>query len=208
MYNFQRLLFKVLVLSLATVLVACSSFYGLKKLREYSPETIRETAERYHIPPERSYVLDTAYFTFIRKLYGNDTLQVKNHLQPLQVLYFDKSERLISHHLNCYARGFPNLKWNRDGLFDSFPAVTQIPADSMLTFGNLLRFIRPAGDWTVKPTVSDKEYYVVVFWDIFMGRQSKRLIERVNENLLLSDGQQVEVLFVNNDGLFVHLLSD
>jgi hypothetical protein len=43
---------------------------------------------------------------------------------------------------------------------------------------------------------------VVVFWTRFMGRQTKRFVETVQQNVNLSKGKAVNVIYINNDNFF------
>ena len=108
---------------------------------------------------------------------------MNNHVQPLQALYFDRSGRLVSYHVNCYAGGFPNLKWNHDDAFSSFPPASVSPLDTLVSLQDLLPHVKtPAGE-TPTCQSSPVDYTVVVMWPVFMGRQSKRLIKTVKKNL-------------------------
>ena len=125
---------------------------------------------------------------------------VNNHVQPLQALYFDRSGRLVSYHVNCYAGGFPNLKWNHDDAFSSFPPASVSPLDTLVSLQDLLPHVKtPAGE-TPTCQSSPVDYTVVVMWPVFMGRQSKRLIKTVKKNLETApDMLRAELLLVNND---------
>jgi hypothetical protein len=46
---------------------------------------------------------------------------------------------------------------------------------------------------------------VVVFWTRFMGRQTKRFVETVQQNVNLSKGKPVNVIYINNDNFFSEL---
>jgi hypothetical protein len=158
---------------------------------------------KYRIPHGQIFVLDTAYKTFIRKISGQNKTLAKNHLQPLQLLYFNKSGELISYFINCNAGGFPNLKWNRNGMLDSFPPASQTTPDALFSFHDLLKFIKtPDGKKPNPKEFSHATYKTVVFWSVFMGRQSKRLIHQAEENYKLTNDKSAKLIFVNTDDLF------
>jgi hypothetical protein len=77
---------------------------GAKKF--LTPEQLRQARKEFGLPAERTFRLDTSY---LRYLFLLDTVryadQIKNHYQPIQACYYDKSGNLISFHINCYAGG-------------------------------------------------------------------------------------------------------
>lgn len=160
-----------------------------------------ESARQFSIPDSDLFLLDTGYNHFLK---GQDTSfrsQIQNHYQPLQALYFNREGKLVSFQVNCYAGGFPNLNWKRNGIFEAFPPLTQAPIDGLLPLPTLLRLIRPLpGSQAIDPAQTD--YLVFVFWNRFMGRQTRRLLETVRENSRLANGQKVRLVYLNNDNLF------
>jgi hypothetical protein len=207
---------KIVFFSLfAMLLSSCSpimsSLYGLKKEKMRTTKDIERYAKKNDIPQADLFVLSKDYSRFLDSLdkvaiqkgnlpvYPNcfSSLEVKNHYQPLQVSYYNNSGELESFHLNCYAGGFPNLKWD---FFDKFVPETQAPIDSLLSINNYMRFItRINGD---KVNVETHDYYVFVHWSIFMGRQSKRFIRKVQDNIKLSKNLKVKVFYINVDNAF------
>ena len=125
---------------------------------------------------------------------------ISKYQQPLQAMYFDEEGKLVSFHNNCYAGGFPVLKWNKDGQFDKFIPVTTIPiTDTALNLELLLLYIGPSD----KPVSLEKtKWTVVVFWCDFMLKQSKELIKTAKINLLLDNSHSTRILFVNTDNCF------
>jgi hypothetical protein len=182
----------------------------MKATKEYSPSEIQKIAGRYNIEPSGLFILQNsynAYFDSIGVLYGYnpnscDTSQLlKHHYQPLQVLFFDRSGKVVAFHNNCYCGGFPNLRWNRNGTFDSIPARAVIPPDTLLKFSTLKGFLISADvnntDINIK---EDVDYQIAVFWTTFMGRQSKRLIRIIQDKY--SDKTNVDILYIDADCIF------
>ncbi len=202
----QNFFLVVLTFAFALGLTSCTriigGIYGFKKLKPLEEETIAKYSRKYHIPLADSYQLDTSYMSylqsFIDKKYED---QQSNHYQPLQALYYDASGQLQSFHVNCYTGGFPNLKWNRNEMFSTFPPQQQAPLDSLLPLDMQLRFIRPMASTKVFST-ADYEAFVVVYWNRFIGRQSKRLIRLVQHNSQLETEQKIKIIYVNNDNFF------
>ena len=195
-----------LILILVIGLTSCSSvipgLYGIKNPKELDDQTIIRHSEKYHIPLSDNYKLDTAYLTFLSSLDSiNFKEQIKNHYQPLQVLYYNKTGQLKSFQINCYAGGFPNLDWNRDSLFTTFPPREQAPIDSIISIDLQLKYIHPLSQ-TIDFSNENYEYIVIVYWNRLMGRQSKRLIHFVQENSKLAKDYKVKIIYVNTDNIF------
>ena len=182
-----------------------NGLYGMKKLRTVDNETIIEYSKKYNIPQAENYVLKETYVKFLESF---DTTkykeQIKNHYQPLQALYYDKNGRLKSFQINCYAGGFPNLDWNRDKIMTTFPPKQQAPIDTILPLDTLLNYMKPLFK-TDKIKERNNDFTVIVFWSIFMGRQSKRLIHIVQENARLNKDRKIKMIFVNTDNFFASL---
>ncbi len=196
----------IFILILALGLTSCSAIikglYGIKNPKELNDQTIIRYSEKYNIPLTDNYKLDTAYLTFLSSLESkNSKEQIKNHYQPLQVLYYGKTGQLESFQINCYAGGFPNLKWNRDGIMAIFPPRKQAPIDSIIPLDLQLKFIHPLAQ-TKNISIERYDYIVIVYWNRFMGRQSKRLIHYVRENSKLAKDRKVKIIYVNTDNIF------
>ena len=132
----------------------------------------------------------------------------KNHVQPLQALYFDSKGQLVRFYVNCYAGGFPQLHWNRNGAFENFLPKNQAPVDSLLSLRELAGFIKPISGNSELLLEKYFDHYVIVFWDKCMKRHSKRLIKTIRNNLKLAKDQKTLVLYVNYDNVAVLLYKD
>lgn len=201
------LVFTCLLTSCNAVL---TKMYGLRTRNEaVSDETRAGYAREFGVPPDAWYELDGSLADYLMSTYvaGKDSVEqskyagaINNHLQPLQAMYFDCAGQLVSYHVNCYAGGFPNLKWNHDDAFSSFPPASVSPLDTLVSLQDLLPHVKtPAGETPICQS-SPADYTVVVMWPVFMGRQSKRLIKMVKKNLKTApDTLRAELLLVNND---------
>lgn len=178
------------------------SVYGAKQPKGINNTTIAKYSYKYDIPLADSYVLDSNYLDF---LFSHDTsvykAQIKNHYQPLQALYYNKNKQLESFHINCYTGGFPNFDWNRDSTLNVFPPKQQAPLDSLVSFNNQLKYLTKLPD-SKKITNEEFDYYVIVYWNRFMGRQSKRLIHFIQENCKLANDKKVKIIYANTDNLY------
>jgi hypothetical protein len=86
-------------------------------------------AEAYGIPPgSQNAMLDTSFRLVLRRMHQQDSSVAKNHWQFLQAVYYDAAGRQQSFHINCYAGGFPNLHWERNGIMAQFPPSQQARA--------------------------------------------------------------------------------
>lgn len=199
---------RAIIIFCVIVFSSCSpvllKIYGLKNLKHLDNLEIEKTARNYHIPNKDLFILDSSYFTFLHSFdSAKYKQQIKNHSQPLQLLYFDKEGKLISFHINCYAGGFPNLKWNRNEILDSFIPKSQTPLDSMITFNQYLKYIKNINSKPVSFDTANTDYFILIYWNRFMGRQSKRLIYYVNKNLKLAGNKKTQTFYINTDNAYV-----
>lgn len=199
-------LFVFIIITITIGLTSCSSIisgiYGIKKIKTVDKYSIHKYAQKFNIPIADCYELDSSYSSFLSSL---DTTrykdQIKNHFQPLQVLYYNKMGQLQSFHINCYASGFPNLQWSLNAQFNNFPPKLQAPLDDILPLDTHLKYI--INDSTKNDLKTDSlDFLVMVYWNKFMGRQSKRLIQFVQENKKTAVNKKVKIIYINNDNLF------
>lgn len=196
-------------------LSSCSpllGLYGVHRPKKLKEAQILRTAQHHQLPTTQLFQLDSSYFSILEHLKPaiTDSSEkamesrafIKNHHQPLQALYFDSTMRLQSFQINCYAGGFPNLEWNRNGIMETFPPQIQAPIDSIFSFNELKHYFVPFSTTSI-PKTNGTEYTVVVFWSKFMGRQNKRFLRIISNNLSLTDSSKVTTIFVNMDNAVV-----
>ncbi|HOK38680.1 MAG: hypothetical protein WHW07_04235 [Bacteroidales bacterium] len=193
-------------LTLSLALTSCSSIftglYGMKKIKTIDEKTILRYAKKFNIIDVDCYELDTAYFLYLFSLDSTKyKTQIKNHYQPLQALYYENSGHLKSFQVNCYTGGFPNLKWDRNEIMTTFPPKQQAPIDSIVSLSTQIKYLKPLSQ-TSKLLVDNYDYIVIVYWNRFMGRQSKRLIHFVQENSKLEKEKKVKIIYANTDNIF------
>lgn len=184
---------------------SCSSIitglYGMKNYKVVDEKTIIKYSKKYNIPLADSYQLDTSYTSFLKSfdtsLYKE---QIKNHYQPLQALYYDNKGELKSFQINCYTGGFPNLNWERDSIMTTFPPKIQAPIDNIVSLESQFKYLRQLSN-TKKLSTDNYDYTIVVYWNRFMGRQSKRLIRLVQQNAEMTN-KKVKIIYVNSDNIF------
>ena len=176
-----------------------TGIYGIREPQRLALAELPTVAAEYGIPPAApSAALDTSFLRVLRRMDTSDLAASKNHSQWLQAVYYDAAGQQQSFHINCYAGGFPNLTWNRDGLLAQFPPAQQAPRDTLLTLAEHLGCLQPT-----LPALPPADYTVVVHWSRFMTRQSRRLIAAVQQNVALAPpGTRVAVVYVNNDAFY------
>lgn len=214
----MKILTSSFIICLIVIIQSCSpilGLYGVRNPKGISEKKIINYSKRLAIPKDAIYQLDTSYFSFLASLKMKlndsmitDTLKkkelkklVQNHYQPLQALYFNKKRNLESFQINCYAGGFPNLNWERDGILTTFPPKIQAPLDSILSDSLLISFLKPMPN-SAGLKIDDYDYVVYVFYSKFMGRQNKRFINYIQENSKLSKEKHVRVIYVNMDNAY------
>jgi hypothetical protein len=189
------------VLGLTSCSAIFTGIYGMHNIEAVDENTIARYANKYNVPLADNYELDTAYFSY---LFSLDTskynLQIKNHYQPLQALYYDHSGQLKSFQVNCYTGGFPNLKWDRNEIMSTFPPKEQAPIDSIVSLETQMKYLKRLSQ-TEQHIIESYDYVVIVYWNRFMGRQSKRLIRYVQDNVKLETSRKVKVIYVNTDNI-------
>lgn len=177
---------------------------GMNKAKELNENEIIELAGKYNIPENQVYEAQKSYFDDLFKNFDSEKYkdEIKNRYQPLQALYYVNDGELVSYHVNCHTGGvgFPNLKWNKDDNFEQFIPKQQADLDELFPLDTLLTYFEPLGN-TKEINTAEYDYVVIVFWNRFMGRQSKRLIKFVQKSLEYTDGHKVKVIYVNNDKL-------
>ena len=185
--------------------------------KEISEKKIYRFAKRYKIPKNEIYQLDTSYYSWLlsldtfycdtmpRNLWPKEKIklknQIKNHYQPLQAIYFDSTNHMVSFQINCYAGGFPNLKWDRDSILTLFPPKVQAPLDSLVLDTTLRKYLQPMAH-SKQLTFKGYDYVVYVFWNKFMGRQNRRFINFIHSNYNLSSDNNVKFVYVSMDNFF------
>jgi hypothetical protein len=170
--------------------------YGIKNYKTIDEALIIKQAKKYKIPDSSMFYVDSAYFAYFKSLDSMHKQVAKDRMQPLQACYYDASGQLVSLQINCYAGGFPNLKWNRNGIFNTFVPKQQAPLDTLLNLQQHTEFLRTINE---KTQVRDGhfDYVIFVHWTVLLGRQSKRFIRYVQRNAELGKNFKIDIRYVN-----------
>lgn len=193
---------RILLPAVSFLLLFCSclrSIYGIRQPSPLSDAQIIQKAQQFRIPMSRLYKLDSLYAVWIYHLQHSGYTEMAKHLhQPLQVMYFDSVGRMVSLHLNCHAFSFPNLKWNRSQAFEQFPPPGNSPVDQMPKQHIIQKMLKPFHCTDTSFNVH-QGFTAIIFWNGFMGRQSKRLIRLVQRNAALFANEKINLIYVNDD---------
>jgi len=181
--------------------------YGIHTPKKLKLNKISRVSKRLKLAPEDCFILKETYFSYLSSLKKLDTLnnhknQIKNHSQPLQALYYNRNGNLKSFQINCYAGGFPNLRWDRDSILTTFPPKLQAPIDSIISDTVLLSYLISQSSKSRKIDPRKNDYLVFVFWSKFMGRQNRRFIHFIQQNRSQAEDMNIRIVFVNMDNAF------
>lgn len=165
---------------------------GIKHINSYSEAELSNISKQYGVNGP-VYSLDTGYIGYANSFH--DSVVRKNMMQPLQIIFF-KDQKVQSHLINCIVGGFPNLKWNRYHTFDSLPFVSSPVLEPHLQLDSIISHVQP------KPEIAVNKNICIVFWNNWMGRQSKNLIGYSKDPKVTAN---YDVLYINNDNLYEYL---
>ena len=185
----------------ALVCSACANLlakmYGIQELAGFDQEAYSAfVAGIKEIDSFYSIVSDTAQYKRVIAL--GKTPKAANDLgQPIQILYFQGNE-LKSFHANCYARGgLTNLNWNTANRFATFVPRTAVATDSLAVTLSEYSNIYP------DIALHQKEYTVLIFWTLMLGKISHSAIETVANNIQQAGKEkQTTVILINTDKYF------
>jgi len=177
------------------------ALYGERDVSKLDKKTVIGIISKDDVlKQQENYYLDSNFADFCYSHFPENHKVLHDFLQPMQALYFDSSGRLISWHLNCYAGGFPNLKWNRGDVFATFPPKSQRPLTDSISLNSILPYLKKFEHLNYSKPIQSSPMTIVVFWNYQLFRQSKRLINLVEQNLKLNtDKRQARMIFVNTD---------
>ncbi|MBR5983141.1 MAG: hypothetical protein IK025_05415 [Bacteroidales bacterium] len=197
-------------LFLGLLFSSCSSLMfslmGIKQPAECDLEEIIAYSDKFGIPANSSYFLDTTYLYDLLHFGNNDTILRNNLMQPLQIRFYHKTDTLLSLHLNCTAGGFPNLKWNKRGQLDTIPPKFSVSIDTCLLFSKDLKYLIPIGDnHNTDKDYTTADYNIILFWSVFMNRQSKILIREIQNYQKRFPDKKISILYVNTDNVYNRL---
>lgn len=198
-----RLLVLTSLLCLSSCTIPVTRLQGFRwPPRHYEYERVVEFGERLGISPEQMTLLDSAIVTKeFKHLDSNgitDSLVKIEFLFrfvcPIQVMYFDKDQKLVSQQSVCHS-GLPK-KWNFDRLRDNYPPITEYSVDSLsMDLDELNEYLLPRINLSEVQGRS-----VLVFWPRTFWRPSRKLINGIRPVLDSLEGdERISSYYVNMD---------
>lgn len=193
-------IYTLTAVSLIIIVQSCSIIYGIHSKPTSSINQVSNYFKKT-IETDAMYYLDSLYYKQIMQMNITNSKVVKNHLQPIQALYFDKTGKLTSYFVNCYANPKNlNLNWNENKVFENSLPKGNAPLDSLFNYEGLLKLLVPLIRDDLRVNYDEK---VIVIWNNYFKRYSKSLIRQVKRNQILFPKK---VIYVNNDLLLAYLM--
>jgi hypothetical protein len=130
----------------------------------------------------------------------------KNDIQPAQVRYFNKNGKQIFKLVNCFIDKPIRMDWNIGNCFSAFPPVSQnvLMTESYHNIDFFLPHIKTLNGSQINlSSIDNYEYYAIVFWNGYLKRASKKLIEQIQEYHKQFTDKKVFVFYVNNHNQFI-----
>ncbi len=226
-FNFTRLK-KLLVFGFLAVFMfsGCGLIYrgvlGVDTTPQwFEKKDIDKKIKKWNLENEIHLVLDTASYTNVIKRHTKraiDSLSVdtsiatkrlrykagavgKDDLQPVQVRLFTQDSEEIFKLVNCYVDPPIPMDWNVENAFDSFPLYT--PDIVRNTYNYDLEFLLShsktlKGESIGVADLKSSDYYLIVIWNSFFIRPSKKLIETVKEYIVAHPEVAITPIYINN----------
>lgn len=215
-------------LTLIFIIATCISCTTIKTTIlgiDASPEWLddKEMEREFYkrkIPKANRYVLDTAsYNKSLLKYLAMELKQmqlinskdsvykvklkniVKDDSQPVQVRYFDSNHNQIFKVVNCYVENPITMDWNINNCFGVFPPkidIEDLNNDHKKLNFFLEHIYTMDGKRSSLGTLPKADYYVIVFWNSFFKRPSRKLIRTIKNYNNKHKDKSTYVMYVNN----------
>jgi len=182
----------ILSLLVSVSLSGCLALYGIKPNKNVQVNECLDEIQKWY-PQSKVGVLDKAYFESFGSSANDSSCSplASERLQPLSIHIYDRHQQVFFA-TNCYAGGFPNLKWERVGNFSEFPPLSLVQTMSNITETQHLKFAQ----LTNHKLDNQKRFVVVLHVTFNMKRQSKRLVRFITKEL--SERNDTEVIILHS----------
>ncbi len=216
--NIKLIIFLILFgISSTSCLKIYLRIYGIKTNKLVNERMLSSFLIKNAISDSLILELDSNKYAALIDLKTKDTLNYKhakwwtqNHIQPIQVIYFDLyANKSIAAFFNCVAetRGISTMTWNKENELDFFPPRTYDKwSDSLFTSKEILNTVidlKAKKEFTLK---NNKKYLVLLFYTLFIEKQSLNMIREVNYNLSKYGKDDYQLYYINMDNYFYSLL--
>jgi hypothetical protein len=199
----KTLLLIAVLLCLLPGFNSCIWLYGYRGIKERPDSELQKFTQK-NLPGQTAFKIDTLAFWEHYKDIGDNQL-LHDLYQPIQMMVYDSNHVLKSWEINCYAPGFPNLKWEKYINFDTIPP-TPLRANPYLEVLN-----KNVGfDFIVDLQGSkialnkDYDYLFIAYYSLGLRRQSKRLLKAMKKYQEKHPELKIEIIGVYTDDALLH----
>ncbi len=166
-------------------LSSCMQILGIKKHHYVGREELARRDAR--AGRHTAVVFDTSTVKTIYKTALPKDVK-KNLVQPMQVWVLTP-DKVVCNKVNCYCKGFPNLKWQLPAMYASHFICEPVADKEVPVIRNLFQVPPQQADTTM-----------VITYAFVMGRQSKRFLRACNK--LHRQHPSFNTWYVNMDNTF------
>lgn len=181
-----------LIITLSSCSILFKNIFGFKTIKEIKSEDYQKFVDEcYEEDINMSFITSDSLSSEKISAFGLSYDYKKLLKQPMQAMLFNQ-DALVFFVANCLVPPkLPNLNWNHQEKFESFPPKNTINIDSF----NITR--QDLSSTITFPTKKYK-YLYVVNWNLMSNRQAKLLIEEVKENITKFSIKDSTLLILNN----------
>lgn len=212
-----------LLLILCISFLSCGRIYlrliGVKQTKAVTKHELTSFLNKHQLNPIIVLELDSAKYAALIEAKKRDTLTYKspdwwiqNHVQPVQVIYYDnKEQKPLAAYFNCIAegRGLTNFTWNKNHELDTFPPKTYTDwrwRDTLFTMNEIVSTFHSFDDKPFLMANYNKRYQIFVFYSLFVEKQSNNLIQEVNMHINKFIKSEADIHYINMDNYFYHAM--
>jgi hypothetical protein len=174
--NLQYIIYIVLSISFTSCAKIYFKLTGVTKARTVDREYLAKYLTQHSISTNQILEVDSVRYKNLIEQKQQDTLVYKepywwvlNHIQPAQVIYFDRvTNKPVASYFNCIAEGrwFFNFTWNKNNELEFFPPKTYSDYKWIDTLFSVNEIIQTVNDLSGKEFVykdDGKRYLALIF---------------------------------------------
>lgn len=198
---------------------SCGRIYlraiGVRKAKAISQSEQKIFCREMMLNQSTIFELDSVKYDILINKKHNDSTSwwVQNHVQPVQVIYFDNdSNKSIASYFNCIAgsRNFLNFSWNENGELNYFPPPAYADERWIDTIFSKKEIeecmikIESTGDNMI---TYPKKYDIFLFYSFAIKKQSVNLINEVKNHIDRFIPNQYNLYFINMDNYLFYVFN-